>query len=116
MPRQAIIRLFSRISDLEKWIKSSLEALFQELGKRYAKPATLYLLGGGALMLLGSSRNTLDVDYVGKDIPGLWTDLQRTIAEPALGMEIKIEAVPYDEMIPPRARFPLESMETFKLS
>lgn len=53
------------------------------------------------LILLGSSRNTLDVDYVGIDIPGLWTELQRTIAELANEMEIKIEAVPYDEMIPP---------------
>lgn len=80
---------------------ATLEAFFQELGKRYPMPATLYLLGGGALILLGSSRNTLDVDYVGIDIPALWTDLQQTIAELALEMEIKIEAVPYNEMIPP---------------
>lgn len=80
---------------------AKLEAFFQELGKRYPKSAMLYLLGGGALILLGSSRNTLDVDYIGIDIPGLWTDLQRTIAELAIEMEMKVEAVPYDEMIPP---------------
>ena len=60
----------------------------------------LYLLGGSALILLGSTRNTLDVDYWGIDIPGLWTDLQRTIAEIGDELDIKIEPVPYDEMIP----------------
>lgn len=80
---------------------AKLESFLQELSKRYLKPATLYLLGGSALILLGSTRRTLDVDYVGIDIPGRWTELQQLIAELATEMQLKIEAVPYGEMIPP---------------
>lgn len=48
--------------------------------------------------------DTLDVpfliDYVGTDIPNRWTDLQHLIAEIAAEVDPKIDAVPYDEMIP----------------
>lgn len=39
-----------------------------EVGRRYQQPATLLLLGGSALCLLGSTRATLDIDYVGHDL------------------------------------------------
>lgn len=77
-----------------------LEKFFLELGKRYHKPALLYLVGGSALVLLGSDRPTLDIDYVGIDIPGLWDELQRLIDQIASELDLKIEAVPYREMIP----------------
>lgn len=77
-----------------------LENFFRELGKRYEKRATLYLVGGSALVLLGSDRPTLDIDYVGIDIPELWDEVQRLIDQIATEMELKIEAVPYREMIP----------------
>ncbi len=73
----------------------------QELGKRYPKRETLYLLGGSALLLLGSNRSTLDIDYIGDDNPARWNDLQRLIAELSAEMDLKVDAVPYDEMIPP---------------
>jgi len=41
----------------------ALEAFLQKLGERISQPTTLYLLGGSALCLLGSPRETLDVDY-----------------------------------------------------
>ena len=40
------------------------------------------------------------MDYVGIDIPGLWSDLQRVIAQVADEMNLDVEAVPYQEMIP----------------
>jgi len=40
-----------------------LQAFFQRVGEQFPTPATLYLLGGSALCLLGSPRETLDVDY-----------------------------------------------------
>lgn len=79
-----------------------LETFLQELGKRYAKPATLYLLGGGALILLGSTRLTLDIDYVGIDLPDRWDELQILISQIADELDLKIDAVPND-MIPPLA-------------
>lgn len=84
---------------------SQIETLFQALAERYNEPATIYLVGGGALMLLGSRRPTLDVDYVGIDIPGLWSDLQRSIDQLAKEMNLDIEAVPYEKMIPLSADF-----------
>lgn len=44
-------------------------ALFTEVGQRHQQPATLLLLGGSALCLLGSPRPTLDIDYVGIPTP-----------------------------------------------
>lgn len=79
---------------------SQIETFFQTLAERYSEPAALYLIGGGALMLLGSLRPTVDVDYVGVDIPELWSELQRVIDQLAREMQLDIEAVPYKEMIP----------------
>ena len=41
----------------------ALEAFLHKLGERISQPTTLYLQGGSALCLLGSPRETLDVDY-----------------------------------------------------
>lgn len=43
-------------------------SLVTEVGQRYQQSATLLLLGGSALRLLGSPRPTLDIDYVGHDL------------------------------------------------
>lgn len=47
--------------------KDILQDFLTRLGNRYPEQANLYLLGGSALILLGSSRDTLDIDYVGDD-------------------------------------------------
>jgi hypothetical protein len=75
-----------------------INAFLQELGKRYPRPATLFLLGGSALCLLGSSRPTWDIDYVGDDLKQ--DDLQRTMAQVARDMQIEVEAVPIAQFVP----------------
>ncbi|MCL4831458.1 MAG: hypothetical protein KJZ86_03420 [Caldilineaceae bacterium] len=45
-----------------------IQSFLTELGSRYPQQATLTLLGGSALCLLGSERPTLDIDYVGDDL------------------------------------------------
>ncbi len=35
----------------------------ERLGETYDTPATLYLIGGGALCILGNSRRTMDLDF-----------------------------------------------------
>lgn len=40
-----------------------IRAFLTELGRRYPRPAMIYLLGGSAICLLGSARQTIDIDY-----------------------------------------------------
>lgn len=75
-----------------------INAFLQELGKRYPRPATLFLLGGGALCLLGSPRPTLDIDYVGDDLKQ--DELQHTMAQVAHDMQIEVEAIPIAQFVP----------------
>jgi len=68
------------------------------LGERYPHSAQLYLLGGSALCLLGSSRPTIDIDYVGDDLKK--DPLQKTMEVIAREMDLAVEAVPIDKFIP----------------
>lgn len=77
---------------------SQIFTLLIEVGDRYPQPATLTLLGGSALRLLGSPRPTLDIDYVGHDLHK--NDLQRVIDQVAQEMQIEVEAVPIDGFVP----------------
>lgn len=70
----------------------------ESLGKRYPKTETLSLLGGSAMLLLGSPRETMDVDYVGNDIHK--NDFQRALEEIAEDFGLETEAVPIDQFIP----------------
>ena len=78
--------------------QESLETLLNATAFRYREPATLILLGGCALALLGSPRPTLDIDYVGDDLDK--NELQQVIERTADELQIEIEAVPIDQFIP----------------
>ena len=65
--------------------KELIQEFLARLGSRYPKQATLYLLGGSALILLGSSRDTLNIDYVGNDMQK--DDFQILIEEIAAELE-----------------------------
>jgi hypothetical protein len=77
---------------------TQIHALLTEVGRRYPLPATLTLLGGCALCLLGSTRPTLDIDYVGHDLHK--NELQQVIDLVAQEMQLEVEAVPIDGFIP----------------
>ncbi len=70
------------------------------LGERLQQPHRLYLLGGGALCLLGNTRRTLDIDYVGSDLPGQDDVLSTAIRSLANEMHIEVEGVPIHQLIP----------------
>ena len=55
-------------------------------------------MGGGALALLGSPRQTIDIDFFGDDVHP--TELHRTIMHIARELMIHIEPVPLDRFIP----------------
>ena len=61
------------------------------LGERVGAPTDLYLLGGGALCLLGSARFTQDLDYVGPDQATQSDDLAQVIHTLAAEMGIDVE-------------------------
>lgn len=79
----------------------NLEKLFAAVGARLTQTATLHVLGGSALILLGSSRRTRDFDFVGNDLPHREPDeLRDLLDEVAAEMKIGIEAIPFDEFVP----------------
>lgn len=58
----------------------------------------LTLLGGCALLLLGSTRSTLDIDYVGDDTSK--TTFQQLIEQVAAEQHLHVDAVPIDQFVP----------------
>jgi len=82
---------------MEPITTSTLKKFLGVLGDRISEPVSLYLLGGSALCLLGSPRETLDVDYSFESSTAELDKLVKT-----LGDELKLdfEAVPLQEFIP----------------
>jgi hypothetical protein len=78
-----------------------LRAFLARLGERIPGAAELYLLGGSALCLLGSPRETMDVDYSLEPAPGVSRErLQAAIVELASEMHLDLEELPLAEFIP----------------
>jgi hypothetical protein len=75
----------------------SLKAFFQRLGENFPAPVSLYLLGGSALCLLGSPRETLDVDYSIENGP---LEAEQVLEQIAAELELDLEMVPLAEFIP----------------
>lgn len=77
---------------------TSLLLFLTELGRRLAQPSRLYLLGGGAMLLLGSPRATLDLDYLGDDVHK--ADWQLDVERLADELRIDLDAVALERFIP----------------
>ncbi|MBK7779669.1 MAG: hypothetical protein IPJ58_02555 [Ardenticatenia bacterium] len=75
-----------------------MRAFLNGLGQRQTEPEILVLLGGSALLLLGSQRTTLDIDYVGDDL--VQTAFQDTIHEVATELELYADPVPIAHFVP----------------
>ena len=54
---------------MESVTLQTLQAFFQRLGKQLSAPTTIYLLGGSALCLLGSLRETILEQYFQSILP-----------------------------------------------
>lgn len=78
----------------------TLMTFLARLGERCDQETRLYLLGGSALRLLGSARETLDVDYTA-DVPAETAQaFQRALAELADEFRLDLEEVPLAEFVP----------------
>jgi hypothetical protein len=72
----------------------------QRLGEVYPDPAEFYLLGGSALCLLGSPRETLDVDYTFELTRVRVQDFQSALDKLGIELKLDLESVPLGEFIP----------------
>lgn len=70
------------------------------LGEVYQGEGTLYLLGGSAMCLLGSPRQTEDIDYTFASTEELDMGLEASINQLAGEMQLDMELAPIDEFIP----------------
>lgn len=77
----------------------------QRLSERVTKPSEIHVLGGSALVLLGGSRPTIDLDFVGDDLN--ISEFQRMIHLVADEMGVEVEPVSMIQFIP----MPKESEE-----
>lgn len=82
---------------METVTSAALEKLFERLGRQLKNPATFTLLGGSALCLLGSPRETLDVDY---SIEGTRPEIDTALKQLSTDLELDLESVPLEEFIP----------------
>lgn len=77
-----------------------LFAFLQRIGESWTSSASVYLLGGSALGLLGNPRETRDLDYT-VDLPAdLLDDFRRAAAAVASDMRLDLEEVPIGEFVP----------------
>lgn len=71
-----------------------------KLGQRFPHPAQIFLLGGGALCLLGNPRRTLDIDYALYDYDEHFNQLRAVIDTIAQEEKLELEAIPIQDFIP----------------
>lgn len=77
---------------------SQIQSILEMLGKRVPASSRLLLLGGSALILLGSQRPTIDIDFIGDDVSPSEFDI--AIMQAAKELKIFIEPVPIERFIP----------------
>jgi len=82
---------------LESITAQALEQFFKRLGEEISAPTKFFLVGGSALCLLGSPRETLDIDYF---IDGETVEIGQGLKELSTELKLDLESVPIKEFIP----------------
>jgi hypothetical protein len=85
---------------MEPITSEDIRAFLQHLSERFAGNAAFYLLGGSALCLLGSPRETRDIDYMVELASGTLEEFEAVTAQLANEMHLDLEQVPLAEFIP----------------
>ena len=77
---------------------TEIQSILKTIGERVPPASHLILVGGGALVLLGSPRLTIDIDFIGDDVHPI--ELHRTIMQIARELKIHVEPVPIECFVP----------------
>jgi hypothetical protein len=75
-----------------------LQSVLEKIGERVPASSQITLIGGSALILLGSTRLTLDIDFIGDDIQP--NELHQQILRIAKELKIHIDPVPLARFVP----------------
>lgn len=75
-----------------------LQSILTIIGERVPASSQITLIGGSALILLGSARLTVDIDFIGDDIHP--NELHQQILQIAKELKIHIEPVPFERFVP----------------
>lgn len=78
--------------------KTDIRSILQTLGERVPPSSRLLLVGGSALILLGSPRLTIDIDFVGDDVSP--SELAQILMQVAKELKIYVEPVPIERFVP----------------
>jgi len=74
-----------------------IRRFLEHLSKQYPHPISLYLLGGGALCLLGSPRRTVDIDFT---VEAPSKEFESVVELVAQELQLEVEIIPIEEFIP----------------
>jgi len=77
---------------------SELHSALTALGRGVPPLSQLTLIGGSGLLLLGSPRPTMDIDFIGDDVHP--NKLHQKIMQLAKELKISVEAVPLGSFVP----------------
>jgi hypothetical protein len=81
--------------------RATIEQLIVEVARNLDEPTDLYLLGGATLVWLGTARSTLDIDFVGDDLPDHPSQLHMALTKAGDILHLDVEAVPIERFVPP---------------
>lgn len=82
---------------MESVTSLALQKFFERLGENIPAEETIYLLGGSALCLLGSPRETLDVNYFIEDV---LPETEEIIKGLSVELQLDLDPAPLGEFIP----------------
>ena len=82
---------------MERVTADLLKQFLQKLGERLDRHTSFYLVGGSALTLLGSPRETIDVDY---SVEAPSRKFESVLSKLSVELRIDLERVPLEEFIP----------------
>src|SRR5574338_6698 len=76
---------------------TEIRSILQTLGERVPPSSRLLLVGGSALILLGSPRRTIDIDFVGDDVSP--SEVDQILIQAAKELKLYVEPVPMEVFV-----------------